>query len=31
MAKPYTINIVNGQGQESVVNGSYQVEAKVVG
>lgn len=31
MAKPYTINIVNGQGQESVVNGSYQVEANVVG
>lgn len=31
MAKPYTINIVNGEGQEQVVNGSYAVEASVVG
>jgi hypothetical protein len=31
MAKPYTINIVNGTGQASVVNDSYTVSSSVVG
>ena len=31
MAKPYTINIVDGSGQEQVVNGSYTVSSNVVG
>ena len=31
MAKPYTINIVDGSGQERVVDGSYTASASVVG
>lgn len=31
MAKPYTINIVDGVGQASVVNDSYTVSSSVVG
>lgn len=31
MAKPYSITIINGEGQEEIVNGSYSVTASVNG
>ena len=31
MAKPYTINIVNGEGSENILNGTYSVTSEVQG